>query len=274
MKESVRKGLRAVLLLVFAVSTVLLLRQALDKQSGSEAYDAALAIARQAPGEKAEQTQPTQPVSDRPVWIPEPVEDDPQMTEMAKINLTALQEENPDVIGWIRIPDTKVDYPLMQGQDNDFYLKHTWQKEKNSVGSVFLEHRNNPALTDYNTIVYAHNMNDGSMFGTLPKYTDPQYRDKHPYIYILSENGVFRYEIFAMYQAQVDDPTYGLSFNQLETKARFMRHAMEKSRYDMDVIPEQNDRVLTLSTCSSGGHYKRWVVQARMKMVEITPETP
>lgn len=275
MKDMIRKGLRLALLLIFVISTVLFVRQMLDKRSGSETYDAALAVAMQ---EKAPQPE-TQPVpsearGEETLWIPDPAEDDPMMEEMAQINLAALQEVNPDVIGWIRIPDTQIDYPLLQGQDNELYLKHTWQKEENYVGSVFLEHRNSANLTDYNTIVYAHNMNDGSMFGTLSKYTDPQYRDKHPYIYILSESGVLRYEIFAMYQARVDDPTYGLSFNQLATKAKFMRHAMENSRYDMDVIPEQNDRILTLSTCTSAGHHKRWVVQARLKMVEMTPETP
>jgi len=272
MKNILRKGLRLIFLTVFVISTVLLAGQLLDKRSGSEAYEEALTVAlTQRPEVPPAVSIPasTQPEHTGPVWIPEPVEDDPQIQEMEKIDLSALREINSDVIGWIRIPDTKVDYPVLQGQDNQFYLKHTWQKEENSVGSVFLESRNKPDFSDYNTIVYAHNMNDGSMFATLSKYTDRQYRNKHPYIYILTDAGVRRYEIFSMYQAHVDDPTYGLSFNQPETKAAFMQHALGKSRYDMDLIPEPEDRILTLSTCSSGGYYKRWVVQARLKMIQI-----
>lgn len=273
MRNTVRRLLRLLLLAVFVISTVLLLRQMLDKCSGNETYDTALAIAMQ----KTEtQKQPesqiaTQSPEQNPVWIPEPVADDPVIAEMEQINLEALQQVNPDVFGWIRIPDTKVDYPLLQGEDNEYYLKHTWEKKKNSMGSVFLEHWNSRELTDYNTIVYAHNMNDGSMFGTLSKYNDKAYWKKHPYVYIATGDGVLRYEIFAFYKAAVDSPTYGLSFNQLETKANFLHHAWEEKKYDTGVIPEPNDRILTLSTCTASSHEKRWVVQARLKMTEVRP---
>ena len=273
MKDLMRKGLRLVLLAVFAVSTVLLLRQMLDKRSGSETYDAALAVAMQekAPAAETEQTVSAETRTTEPIWVPDPADGDPVMKEMAEINLAALQEANPDVIGWIRIPETKIDYPLMQGQDNDFYLKHTWEKEKNYVGSVFLECRNSPDLMDFNTIIYAHNMNDGSMFGGLSKYNDSQYRQKHPYVYIATPDGVLRYEIFAFYKADLDSPTYGLSFNQVQTKVDFVKHALEESHYDTGIIPEGHDRVLTLSTCTAAGISYRWVAQARLTMVEVRP---
>lgn len=270
MKDMIRKGLRIALLLIFVISTVLFARQMLDKRSGSETYDAALAVAMQ---EKAPQPEaqpvPSEAQGEDALWIPDPAEDDPMMEKMAQINLTALQEINPDVIGWIRIPDTQIDYPLLQGQDNDFYLKHTWQKEENNVGSVFLEHRNSSNLTDFNTIIYAHNMNDGSMFGSLSKYNDRQYREKHPYVYIATADGVLRYEVFSFYKAELDSPTYGLSFHQLQTRVDFMKHALEKSRYDTGIVPDGHDRVLTLSTCTAAGINYRWVAQARLKMVQV-----
>lgn len=274
MREMMRRLLRIAFLLVFVVSTVLLGRHMLDKRTGGETYDNALAIASQSKQPQAQTVSPTLPTeiqSPDPVWVPEPVADDPHMEEMAQINLEALQQVNPEVIGWIRIPDTKVDYPLMQGQDNDFYLGHTWEKEKNYVGSVFMEHRNNPNFGDFNTIIYAHNMNDGSMFGTLSKYYDSAYWKKHPYVYIATASGVLRYEVFAFYKAAVDSPTYGLSFRQVQTKVDFLTHSRDERRYDTGILPEGQDRVLTLSTCTASGTEKRWVLQARLKMIEVQP---
>jgi len=118
MKNILRKGLRLIFLTVFVISTVLLAGQLLDKRSGSEAYEEALTVAlTQRPEVPPAVSIPasTQPEHTGPVWIPEPVEDDPQIQEMEKIDLSALREINSDVIGWIRIPDTKVDYPVLQG---------------------------------------------------------------------------------------------------------------------------------------------------------------
>ena len=266
MKNGLRKAVWLVCLVVFVVSTPLLVRQMLDKKSGSDSYEEALKVATQET--VAVSTLPAEEPAGEPVWIPELVEDDPELEELRKIDLAALREVNPDVVGWIRIPGTKIDYPLMQGQDNEFYLKHTWLKEKNSVGSVFLEWRNNPDLTDYNTIVYGHNMNDGSMFADMTKFYDNAFRKEHPYIYIVSDAGIWRYEIFAYYKAWVDDPTYGLSFHQIETKAKFLLHSTEESVYDTQIIPMENDRILTLSTCTASSQHARWVLQARLKMVQ------
>lgn len=277
MKEYLRKGLRFLFLVVFVVSTVLLLRQSRDNRSGSESYAEALTIALREDGQAPAETPQAKPFAiqeEKTVWVPEQVEDDPHVEAMAQIDLSALRQVNPDVIGWIRIPDTRVDYPLLQGEDNQYYLKHTWDNKENSVGSVFLEHRNSPELSDYNTIVYAHNMNDGSMFATLTRYTDAYYWRSHPYVYILTDAGVWRYEVFSSYKAEVESPTYGLSFHQTKTQAEFLLHVLQKSRYDTDIVPAGKDRVLTLSTCSGTDLSKRWVVHARLKMVELSPDNP
>lgn len=278
MKEKLRKGLFLILALVFVISSAVLLRQFGDNAGGEASYADALAIAsgtqlqkeREAPGpetgEPAEES--TEPVKLEALWVPAPVADDPLMEEMAAIDLAALREVNGEVLGWIRIPETKIDYPLMQGQDNDYYLNHTWDRQSNSVGSIFLEHRNSSDLTDYNTIVYGHNMKDGAMFAGLHRYASQQYWQEHPYIYIATGGSVYRYEVFASYKAEVDSAAYGLSFHQLKTKANFLRYALEKSNIQTQIIPEENDRILTLSTCSGAGYATRWVVHARLKMVE------
>jgi sortase B len=191
------------------------------------------------------------------------------MDELASLDFSALQQINDDVLGWIRIPDSGIDFPLLQGEDNDYYLTHTWDHQVNSVGSIFLEHLNSPDFTDYNTIVYGHNMNDGAMFAGLKSFSDSEYRKNHPYIYIASQQGVYRYEIFSCYRAGLQDPTYGLSFNQQTTKEKFLAHALEKSVIQTHVQPAMTDRILTLSTCFGDGSNTRWVVHARLEMMPI-----
>lgn len=267
-----RTVLTLLLAAVFIISTALLLRQMGDNSSGQDAYGDAIAIAsggesREIPEPTVEET--TQPTEPETVWVPAPVEGDPMMEEMAAIDLAALREVNGDVVGWIRIPDTKIDYPLMQGEDNEHYLKHTWKGGKNVVGSIFLESRNSPDLTDYNTIVYGHNMSNGSMFAGLHKFRKQDYWEDHPYVYIATDDGVFRYEIFASYRADVESPAYGLSFNQMKTRTTFLQHSQESSVIDTGIQPEKTDRIVTLSTCSGAGYSNRWVVQARLKMVEV-----
>lgn len=271
-KRQMRKYLRFLLLMVFLVSTALLLRQFLHRSAGEDSYQRALAIAQGSPEKSAVPAPVRESASPSgPVLVPAPVEDDPEMDALALIDLQALREINPDVLGWIRIPGTSIDYPLMQGEDNDFYLNHTWEGEKYVVGSIFLEHRNSPELDDYNTIVYGHSMNDGSMFAGLKSYGEKHWLDGHPYVYVVSDGGVYRYEIFTVYRASLDSPTYGLSFHQPETKANFLAHALEESLYDTGIIPHPDDRILTLSTCTGNSYTERWVVQARMKMMDVSP---
>ena len=272
MKKRVRNLIRLVLLVVFAVSTVLLIRQWRDNTDAEAAYQDAVSIAMQKTAEKlpektkAEPAEPEKPVT---IWVPAPVEDDPVMEEMTGISLAALREVNPDVTGWIRIPETKVDYPILQGEDNDFYLNHTWEKEPNSLGSIFLEHQSSPDLTDYNTIIYGHNMKNGAMFGDLDLFSLQRFWEEHPYVYILTDDGVYRYEIFAFCQAEVESLTYGLNPRRTDTKEKFLNLSLETAWYDTGIKPMVTDRILTLSTCSGGGYTHRFVVQARLPMVEV-----
>lgn len=275
MNRKLRKIAMLVLAAVFAVSTALMLRQWKDNAGGESAYENALAIAMQKEKAPAETTL-SDTVSEvqtgelTSAWVSVPVVDDPVMEEMAEINLAALREVNPDVVGWIRIPDTKIDYPLMQGEDNDFYLNHTWEKEHNSVGSVFLEYLNSPDLTDYNTIVYGHNMNNGAMFADLELFSLKKFWSGHPYVYIATDAGVYRYEIFAFFQAEVDSLTYGMNPRQDDTKEFFLNLALENATFDTGIRPALTDRILTLSTCSGANYDFRYVVQARLPMAEVT----
>jgi len=275
MKKTIRILLTAALMLVFLFSITKFLGQQRDKRNGSSTYEKALQIAT---SEKNKGASPTLPAttgnedpSQPPQWIPAPVEEeDPYLQAMADIDLAALREVNPDVIGWIMIPDTGISYPLMQGTDNDYYLNRTWDRQSNAVGSIFLEYQNNPDLTDFNTIIYGHNMNDGSMFAGLREYRNQDFWEVHPYVYICNDLGVYRYEIFSAYYASVKSNTYGLVFSREESRINFLAKLLEDSVIQTGVEPTPNDRILTLSTCTGtgSGYAYRWVVHARLKMVQ------
>ena len=142
---------------------------------------------------------------------PEPTYVDPYADALNNMDFAALRERNEEVLGWIMIPNTRVSYPLVQGVDNSFYLNHTWRKNYNSVGAIFMECRCNSDLSDFNTIIYGHRVNNRSMFGTLLNYKKQSYLDEHPYIYITDDNGSHKYQIFAAHEAEVVSPVYWLA---------------------------------------------------------------
>lgn len=262
-----------VLALVFAFSTVMIALQVLDNSSGENEYRKAIEIAK-GTGETSVTAETRNTATDASnagelIWIPEAVEDDPVLEELRKTDLAALREVNPDVVGWIRVPDTKIDYPVVQGEDNNFYLKHTWQGHENTVGTIFMDYGSSPDLTDFNTLIYGHNMRTGSMFASLRNYSQQDYFNAHPYVYLLVDNGAFRFEVFSAYQAELDASAYGQSFRQRETREKFLQDAAEKSAIETEITPGIRDRILTLSTCSGMGYETRWVVHARLKMVQV-----
>ena len=280
MNPGIRKFLSLILAAVCVISIARVLTQWTRQGAGDDAYENAAAIAQSAasPIQVPASTEAASPeitelaaaptAPPEPVWVPAPVEEeDIHLTELASIDLAALRQVNPDVVGWICIPNSKINYPLMQGEDNTFYLEHTWEGVKNPYGSIYVESRNSPDLTDFNTIVYGHNMLNGSMFAGLSNYAYQWYWTWNPYVYIVTDAGVFRYEIFSSYAAQVDSATYGLSFHQLQTRQDIIAHALENSQIDTGITPAVTDRILTLSTCTGMGYESRRVVHAVLKMI-------
>ena len=276
MKPHIRKILVSLLLVLCLISTAKVLTQWMATEEGDDSYANAAAIAQSAtlattvPAETEPVTEATEAPTEspEPVWIPAPVEEeDPNFATLSSIDLHALREVNPDVVGWIFLPNSMINYPLMQGDDNQFYLEHTWEGNENPYGSIFLETRNNPDLTDFNTIIYGHNMLNGSMFAGLSYFAYQWHWDWNRYVYIVTDDGILRYEVFSSYAADVDSATYGLSFQQPETRENFIRLALENSEIATAITPASTDRIITLSTCTGLGYESRRVVHAVLKMI-------
>ena len=248
----------------------MLFRSFSENAESKKDYDEAMVLAGNRDTEEPETStvyetdipQETEPESTQS-QLPEsaPMPDDPNIIQLLELDLTQLREENEDVVGWITIPDTTVSYPLLQWTDNQFYLNHTWKQTKNANGSIFIEYRNSPDFTDFNTIIYGHNMQSGAMFGSLRKYKDETYWQEHPAFYIVCDQGVLRYDIFAVHNAGVDTIIYGLELETERTRTEFIRFATDYSSIDTGITPTIDDKIVTLSTCTGQGYATRWVVQ-------------
>ncbi len=171
-----------------------------------------------------------------------------------EVDLAGLREVNKDVIGWIYIPDTNVNFPLLQGKSNKQYLFQSYKKEYLTAGSIFIDYRCGADLTDKNTVIYGHNMHNGSMFGKLKKYKSEEYKSKHPYIYILLPGDVLnKYEIIAYFQADVTGAVYDLPLEADGEDERFelLKETIAKENlYASSATLSEDDRLITLSTCT------------------------
>lgn len=189
-------------------------------------------------------------------------EENNALVPMTRIDLTSLRGMNSDAIGWIEIPGTAISYPVVHTTDNSFYLTHTFRKENNKSGSIFIETANQADLSDLHTIIYGHNMKDGSMFAGLKNYQKEKYWSSHPYIYLDLADGSHCYEIFSCHTAEVTDISYTIGYAADETYASFLDTLKASSLYDTGVSVGTSDAVITLSTCTSNGK-DRFVVHAK-----------
>lgn len=187
-----------------------------------------------------------------------------------RIDFNKLKDVNEDIIGWINIKGTTVDYPLlMNRKSNDDYIYTSYKKKYSSFGSIFVDYRNNDDFTDKNTIIYGHNMKNGAMFGNLMKYGKLEYAKNNQEIKILREDGIDVYEIYSAYRTVANSESYDFSFNDDKDFKKFIDITNKKTVVDLGVKAEITDRVITLSTCTDTGRTaNRYVVHAIYKETE------
>ena len=290
-KKILRIILISLLAAVFAVSVgAMIFYQIEARKAAAEAEEAArlaglTAETQSLPPETAPPTTQPPPETVPPTTEP-PVETDPPVEEteppeepplplealpedalsLADIDLSALREVNPDVVGWISIPGTVVSYPLMQGTDDTYYLSHNWKKARSYSGSLMLASYASPDLTDFHTIIYGHHMRNDSMFGTLRYYfRGPDYWRAHPSVYIVLDDMIYRYDIFAAQEAAVNGAVYRLDLEEKHLEAAFLRYCIEHSVLDTGLIPKVGRRIVTLSTCTGDlDPAYRWVVHGAL----------
>lgn len=188
----------------------------------------------------------------------------PTMTN--PIDFTQLQQVNSDIVGWLRIRALDISYPLVQGEDNDYYLHRTFEGEENIAGCLFVNCYNHADLTDQNTIIYGHNMKNGSMFGKLKQFREEETFKKSRYFWIFTPDFIYQYRIFSARVVNKTGLTYQTSFLDPEFE-EFINEAFENSEVEnSDVEVTKEDRIVTLSTCT-GDDATRFVVMGRLAQV-------
>ena len=182
------------------------------------------------------------------------------------IDFSELQQVNEDIAGWLRIRALDISYPVVQGEDNDYYLHRTFEKEDNFAGCLFVNCDNDRDFTDQNTIIYGHNMKNGSMFGKLKQFREEETYNKSKYFWMFTPDLIFQYRIFS---AMVVNKT-GLAYQTFYSDEDFnewINKAFEGSEVENSGIQvTSDDHVVTLSTCT-GDDSTRFVVMG--KLVQI-----
>lgn len=184
-----------------------------------------------------------------------------------EVDFNVLLEINEDVIGWIYCEDTPINYPLVQGADNDYYLRRVIDGTRNTSGTLFADCRNAGDFSDVNTILYGHNMKDKSMFGTLAYYKEQSYYEEHPIFWILTPDADYRVDLIAGFLTDADSAVYSIGQTEQEFFA-LLEQALERSTFQSDYEIAQGEHFLTLSTCSYEHDNARYVLIGRLIRLE------
>ena len=188
------------------------------------------------------------------------VEEDYEFEELVENN-----EINDDTIGWITIAGTSIDYPIVQARDNCYYLTHACNGDESKYGSIFMDCRNAADFSDKHTILYGHNMKNGSMFHDLNEYDSHVYLDEHTYIKIYSQDVYRKWAIFSTYSTEPNFNYLQTEFDSPKEYSSFLNSLLSHSEFnDLKVQVTNEDKILTLSTCSDDLEHGRRVVHAKL----------
>ena len=180
-----------------------------------------------------------------------------QQTERI-LKVQKLQEENSDIVGWLEIEGTSINYPVLQGTDNEYYMTHNYKKQKSKNGSIFLTKDYDWSIPSSNLLIYGHNLNNGTMFQELLKYAKEKFYKEHPIIRFTTNKEDAEYEIISAFKSRVYYKTeknvfryyFFVNANSEAEYNEFVQNAKKASLYDIDKTAKFGDQLITLSTCS------------------------
>lgn len=176
------------------------------------------------------------------------------------INFSELKRVSKDIQGWLTIPGTPVDYPVTQGRDNSFYLHHLPDGTFSYEGTLFTDKSCHKNLSDFNTVIYGHNMRSGSMFGSLDRYKDPAYLKVHPFMFFVTPEKTYRIKIFAGFVTPAGSDVYSLNMRTRKEEWDFINKCIRRSCFDSEINPLNIKKIITLSTCDYSFSGARFVL--------------
>lgn len=198
-----------------------------------------------------------QTVVPAPAGTPEPGADatQPPCEVPIRVDFAVLRAENPDAVAWLYCADTPINYPVVQCNDNSYYLTHAFDRSEDAGGTLFFDSRNSLSPPDRNLLLYGHRMKDDSMFGSIVGYTEQVYREAHPVLYLITETQSYRVEVFSCRTVSADSLHYfETTFADDAAYGQYLSRAIGQSYWPAPFGIDYGYATLTLVTCSTYAH--------------------
>ena len=194
------------------------------------------------------------------------INEDTNEEKKYKINFEELKQKNSDTVAWLKVENTNIEFPIVQANNNSYYLTHNFDKEDNVAGWIFADYKNKLDGTDRNIVVYGHNMRDNSMFGSLKDVTTEEWynNEENKYITFVTENEYQTYQVFSVYQIKTEDYYIKTEFKSNEFP-EFIDTITKRSKKDFGINVSKEDTILTLSTCANNNKYRVVLHSVRVK---------
>lgn len=257
-RDKIGKVLIALFSLILVISAVFLINSLYEYKKGSSEYKELQEIVST---EEGLEENPDAELEDANLEETGVADDDTKTVErITKSGFEKLATINNDVVGWIQFLTIDISYPIVQTDNNIYYLDHTFRKQENKVGTIFMETANSDDLSDPNTFIYGHNMKDGSMFGLLNQYKEKSFYEKNPRFVVSTPNGEYTYDIFSCYVVNAAGDSYLRFPEKNEEYGSYVTMLKNLSLYDTGVQVNGDDNIVILSTCTKEGDDYRFIV--------------
>ena len=192
-----------------------------------------------------------------------------RVRSLVNVDFNTLQAINPEVEAWIYNEDSKINYPVVRGENNERYLTELVDGTKNPLGTIYVDYRNQAGFKDENTLVYGHNMEDDSMFASLPEYKLQEYYNKHPYFYLFLPNQTYRLELIGGFDLEpLDLGLLQFNFASPRDHDNFIFEVRTRSWFRSRIEPSSSDRIVTLLTCNYDTEEGRFALIGRLVPLE------
>jgi len=260
MKKVITTVIYIVLALLMALSIFMIVRHYSEEKQAADIYSDMQDFVVTEDAEGNESTEPSETEGTEPVATPEtrPIQEKQTIT----IDFDQLLAQYPNAVGWLYCEGTPINYPVMQSDDNDYYLRRLPDGTYNTAGSLFADYRCGKIGETNNYIIYGHNMKNGTMFSSLTKYKSQSYYDEHPVLYLYTPEGNYKIELIAGF---VSKPT-GEVYNTVLTYEQMLEFCSH-STFRSTITPCDAERYITLSTCSYEYENARYVVIGKFNMI-------
>lgn len=192
---------------------------------------------------------------------------DPEVSPIGNVDFEGLRAKSTDYAAWIYSPDTVINYPIVYTDNNFYYLDHIPVEQYNSAGTLFIDCKCAADFSDQNTLIYGHNMNDGSMFASLREYANQEYYDAHPVIYISTPDFNYRLDLIAGFLTEPTSFAYANNFDEPEQFMAYIESIQSMSTFKSDVEVTEEDKVVSLSTCTYEINDGRYVVVGKLTQI-------